>query len=118
VFIKRLKNALQFAKPDINLKLLMADSVISRFEGLMFRRDISDDQALLITKCNWVHSLFMRFSIDVIFLDASLTVIKIIHLKPYRLSMPVKNACSALEVKSGLCTHFNITYGDRFIIDE
>lgn len=118
MFIKRLKSALQFAKRDINLKLLTADSAVSRFRGLMFIHDISDDQALLITKCNWVHSLFMRFSIDVIFLDASLTVVKTIRLKPYRLSMPVKNACSVLEVKSGLCTHFNITHGDRFIIDE
>ncbi len=99
-------------------KLFIAGTIPDRLKGLMFRCDLPDDCALLITGCNCVHSMFMLFSIDAIFLNSSLEVIAVKHLKPFRFSMPVKRACSVLEIKYGLSSRFDIRPGDRVVIDE
>ncbi|MCM8782809.1 MAG: DUF192 domain-containing protein [Candidatus Omnitrophica bacterium] len=68
-------------------EVIFADNFFKRIKGLLGRDNFSKGQALVIVPCNSVHSFFMRFSIEVIFLDRKNKVIKIISpFKPYRLS--------------------------------
>ena len=83
--------------------------------GMMFKPGIPGDQGLLIKDCNWVHTMFMRFSIDVLYLDASYTVIAVKHLRPFRLSLPVWGAVQVAEIQAGASEYYGIIAGDRFV---
>ncbi|MBR4859035.1 MAG: DUF192 domain-containing protein [Clostridia bacterium] len=92
----------------------VADSFFRRFMGLMFRRSIPADYALHITPCNQVHMFNMRFPIDVIYLDASGTVVKIDeNVQPNKVCKTVKNAESVIEVTSFYSSANNIRQGDK-----
>ncbi len=117
MYIKRLKSRAQPASSDFSLRLMTAHSAFARFRGLMFRRSMPPDCACLIAPCNWIHSMFMLFSIDAVFLNKEMEVVAIKHLNPFHLSMPVKKAQCVLEMNAGLSAHYNILAGDRFIID-
>ena len=60
-----------------------------------------------------IHTFFMRFSIDVLFLDADLTVRRVIEdLRPWRLSPWVLSARSVLELQGGVLRG-SVKVGDR-----
>ncbi|MGN8833098.1 DUF192 domain-containing protein [Selenomonas montiformis] len=61
----------------------VADSFFSRLLGLMGKKEMKDNQALLITKCNSIHTFFMRFNMDAVFLDKNMVVKKSVKsIKP------------------------------------
>ena len=61
----------------------VADSFFSRLLGLMGKKEMKDNQALLITKCNSIHTFFMRFNMDAVFVDKNMVVKKAIKsIKP------------------------------------
>ena len=92
----------------------VADGFFTRFRGLMFRRSIPADYALHIIPCNQVHMFNMRFPIDVIYLDASGTVVKIDeNVQPGKICKTVKNAKSVIEVTGFYSSINNIRQGDK-----
>jgi len=90
-------------------KVRVADSFITRFIGLLRDKGLNDDEGLLITKCRQVHTIGMKFNIDVIFLSCE---DKIIHIeskmKPYKISKYVKDACKVLELKEGAAEKYGL----------
>lgn len=61
----------------------VADSFFSRLLGLMGKKEMNDTQALLITKCNSIHTFFMRFNMDAVFVDKNMVVKKAVKsIKP------------------------------------
>jgi uncharacterized membrane protein (UPF0127 family) len=83
--------------------ILLATSFSERLIGLMFKeRPPKGSNGLLIDPCNSIHTCFMRYPIDVIFLDASNKIIKIIYrLKPWRFTLIYLGAQKTLEIPSG-----------------
>lgn len=81
----------------------VAEGFFPRLLGLMFRRDLQAGEGLLITCCNAIHTCFMRFPIDVAFLDRDGAVVRIVrNIKPWRLFVfGGRNACQVLEVRAG-----------------
>ena len=72
-----------------------------RLRGLAFRRSIEPDQALLIPRCRSVHTFGMRFSIDVVFLDAAGGVLAVRHhVRPCRV-VCCRRASAVLETRGG-----------------
>lgn len=100
-------------------KVLLADLQVasdfwSRTKGLLGQSGLSKQQGLLIHQCNSVHTFFMKFSIDVIFVDRDMKVKAIKKdLKPGRVTLPVWGASSVIEVSSGLVDQLNILEGDH-----
>ena len=91
----------------------VASSPWSRFWGLMGRRDLAPGGGLLITPCSSIHMFFMRFPIDVIFLDRNDTVVKIVHaIKPWRTALG-GGARKALELPAGTAAATGTERGDR-----
>lgn len=83
----------------------------SRFVGLQARRALPADHALLIAPCNAIHTCFVRFAIDVAFLDQQGTVLEIRRqLHPWRVAGPVRGSRFVLEMASGEMT---LAVGDR-----
>ncbi len=65
----------------------MANTFFTRLVGLLNRNSLRKSEALILTPSNSIHSLFMRFTIDVIFLDKTGKIIKTLpSFKPFRLS--------------------------------
>jgi uncharacterized protein len=80
----------------------VADSASTRSKGLLGRRSLSPTAAMLIQPSNSVHTMFMRFSIDVVYLDGRDIVIKVVRrMKPYRFSWGGFRAKSVIELASG-----------------
>ncbi len=80
----------------------LAASFMSRLMGLMFRPGMNDNEALLIIPCNQVHTLNMRFALDLVFIDRMGNVVhEEKDVSPGKFLKPVKNAWAALELKGG-----------------
>ena len=76
-----------------------ADSFLSRFKGLMGRETITEGSGLIITPCNSIHMFFMKFALDIVFLDKNNRVVHIAeNIKPWRLSKIVRSATTAIEL--------------------
>ena len=95
----------------------LADSFFTRFRGLMFRKSIADNYALVITPCNQIHMLNMKFAIDVVYLDNANTVVKIErNIQPGKICKTVKQARSVIEVKAFAAAQLGIHEGDTLKI--
>lgn len=79
-------------------KYEIADTFFKRFKGLMFRKEIKND-GLLLMNCSSIHTCFMRFEIEAIYLDENYNIIYIEKIKPWRLGKIVHNTKHILERK-------------------
>lgn len=81
-------------------KVYIADSFIKRFLGYMFQKK-PRQQAIFFKPCNSIHTFFMKFEIDVLFINHHMEVIKTFKgVKPWRVIRPVKGAIAVIEVPS------------------
>ena len=86
----------------ISKKIKIAKSMTDRMIGLMFTKNMNGYDALWIKPCNQIHTFFMQFDLDVVFLSKDLKVIKIVKgIKPYRLTWLYLKATSVLEFAAG-----------------
>ncbi len=80
----------------------LADTAPARNKGLLGRASMADDEGLWIVPCPMIHTFFMKFAIDVVFLNKRLEVARVIeNIKPWRLSPWVLRAHSVLELAGG-----------------
>jgi uncharacterized membrane protein (UPF0127 family) len=96
---------------DVLASLEVADSGAARRRGLLGRDGI--DGALLLQPCRSVHSLGMRFPLDVAWCDRELGVVRIARLPRHRLSRPVLRAAAVLEAEAGSFARWGLAVGDR-----
>jgi uncharacterized membrane protein (UPF0127 family) len=84
-------------------QILIANSFVDRLMGLMFRDSPpQNSNGLLIDPCNSIHTFFMRYSLDVVFIDSKNKVVKIIYaLKPWRMTWIYFKARKTLELPAG-----------------
>lgn len=74
----------------------------ARLKGLMGRKSLAPQAALLLEPCPQIHTCFMRFNIDVIFLDAHNRVVAVVeNIKPWRMSKFYSSARRTLELPGG-----------------
>jgi uncharacterized membrane protein (UPF0127 family) len=96
-----------------------AEAHWARLMGLMGRRALPEDGALLIVPCSSVQTCFMRFAIDVVFLDRDGQVVKVVsEMKPYRMALGGRGARSALELPAGAAAERRISVGDRLAWED
>ena len=82
-------------------QLKIADGFWSRLVGLQFRRPLPSDAGLLLVPCNSVHTCFVRFPVDVVFLDDRGCVLAVRHnLRPWRLAFGPRKTHAVLEMTS------------------
>src|SRR5437868_5912697 len=79
----------------------VATSAWARTRGLLGRGSVAPDEGLLIRKAGSVHTFFMRFAIDVVFLDPELAVVRVVPgLGPWRVA-GARGAKAVLELAAG-----------------
>lgn len=96
-----------------------ADTFSSRMKGLLNRDLLPSDEALIITQCQSIHMFFMKFPIDVIFVDRKDRVVGWVkNIKPNYLSPIYWNASYAIELNVGVIEKSNTAIGDILEIKE
>ena len=83
-------------------EVIVADTLFKRIKGLLGKKTFQQGQALIIEPCNSIHTFFMRFSIDVLFVDKENKVIAAISaLASFRLSPIYFKAALVVELPTG-----------------
>ncbi|MDP1818436.1 MAG: DUF192 domain-containing protein [Acidimicrobiales bacterium] len=96
---------------EVLASLELADSRRTRRRGLLGRDSI--DGALLIRPARSVHTLGMRFPIDVAWCDRELVVLRVAQLGRHRVSRPVLRASCVLEAEAGCFARWRLEPGDQ-----
>lgn len=95
----------------------LADTILGRLVGLLGRRSLEPEEALWIVPCKSVHTIGMRFPIDVVFLTKKHVVVETVsHLLPGRLTKWHFSAYSVLELPAGAVNRARIAAGDQLDI--
>jgi uncharacterized membrane protein (UPF0127 family) len=90
----------------------VATSFASRFRGLMGAASLASGSGLLLPGTNSVHTHFMRFPIDVVFLDSERRIVSLVRaLRPWRLAA-AKTAASVLELAAGESDRLGLAEGE------
>jgi len=94
----------------------IADSFLTRFRGLMLRKSLEPSEGLLLENCSSIHCMFMRFTIDVVYLSDDYYVIAVETVKPWRLGGIHRHVQHVLEVPEGAAKA--LKPGDKLIRKE
>ena len=92
---------------------LVAATPLTRMRGLLGRSSLPSGQGILLRPAASVHTFFMRFPIDVVFLDGELRVVEIAaDLRPWR-AAGKRGARAVLELPAGECARRGLAVGDE-----
>jgi hypothetical protein len=95
---------------------VVADTPLTRLKGLLGKKRLEPGEGILLRPTSAVHTFFMRFPIDVVFLDRDLRVLALAtDLKPWRAAAH-RSAKAVLELPAGECERRGIRAGDRLEI--
>jgi uncharacterized membrane protein (UPF0127 family) len=95
----------------------LAASYVARFMGLMGRAGVEDGGGLLLPHSASIHSFFMRFRFDAIFIDNADAVMKVVPaMRPWRLAFGGRGAKHTLELPAGAAA--DTRAGDRLIFED
>ena len=83
------------------IRVKMANTFFRRLKGLMFQSVILPDQGIVLSPCFAVHTCFMRFPIDVVYLDEDFTVLEKETIPPWRMGKRIKGTKMVLETAAG-----------------
>lgn len=90
----------------------VANTFSSRLIGLLGRDGMAPGSALVLKPSGLIHTAFMRFPIDVIFLDGRQRVVATAtHLQPFRVAWGGWNARMAVELPAGTIDRFELPVG-------
>jgi uncharacterized membrane protein (UPF0127 family) len=99
-------------------RAILARTFLDRSLGLLQKSELPDDEGMLfeaerLVPLMWMHTMFMRFPIDIVFLNQDNLVVKIeASLKPWRVSAIAFGARKALEVAAGTSIRTRTSVGD------
>ena len=102
------------AVPCVELALGMR----SRMVGLMGRRGLGAERALFLHPCGGIHTAFMRFSLDVAFLDREMRVLRVVRgVRPWRCVFGGARARSVIEMEAGWLPEDGLPVGATVSLD-
>ncbi len=96
----------------------IADTPWLRLRGLLGRRSLPAGRGMLIEPAPSIHSAFMRFEFDAVFLDRDLTVIKLAQRIPPWRTRAARHARSVLELAAGEIESRGVQVGDVLAVES
>ena len=99
--------------------VILCDNLWSSMRGLMFRKELQQKEGLLIdlkkdTNAS-IHMFFVKFPIDVIWLNSEKLVVDTAHnVKPNSIVKPAEFARFVVELPAGTLKEKSVSFGDRF----
>jgi hypothetical protein len=106
-------------RPQIILtRVRKTETLVERTKGLLGCKSLMQGEGLLISPCNSIHTFFMLFPIDVVFLNKKNMITKIIRtMKPFRFGMAF-NSSSVLELMAGQADRSGMQPGDYLLWEK
>jgi uncharacterized protein len=96
----------------------VADSSAKRRTGLLKHERLEPGEGLWIVPCESVHTFFMKFPIDLVYMDKRRKVKKVRHaVGPWRLSACL-TAHSVLELPAGTVEQSGTLAGDELVVEK
>lgn len=93
-------------------RVILAQTFTARLKGLLGRKSLAPGNALIIKPCNSIHTCFMKFNIDVLFIGRSGRVVKAVEdLPPFKFAA-ARVAAFVVELPSGTIREHGIKPGD------
>lgn len=112
----RAKHAVAVLRDDgsaVCERCIVADRMLPRMKGLLGRRELPSGEGMLIRPAPSIHTFFMRFPIDAVFLARDGEVLKVSsNVKPWR-ARSCRRAHSVLELAAGEAERRMVARGDR-----
>lgn len=97
--------------------LEMAETFWQRGKGLLGKKSIEANQALWIKPCNNIHTFFMKFKIDCIFVNRKMEIQKIVpEVSAFSFVGPYWKSHSVIETQSGFARTKNLKIGDQLYV--
>jgi uncharacterized protein len=94
----------------------LAATFFTRLRGLLDRKGLAPGEGLLIRPASSIHTFFMRFPIDVVFVDRGGVVVKLVsNLRPWRVALG-RGGRDVLELRAGEADSRGIRLGDRLAL--
>jgi len=105
----RMRASLAGTDKELGNDIVLATSLIDRFKGLLGRKSLEPGQGMILRPCKGIHTFFMKFPIDVVFLDKENQLIGLYkNLPPYRMTSIYRNAHSVLELPAGTLDEYTV----------
>ena len=105
-------------KKIVSSNVIVAERLLERMRGLLGKRGLENGESLLIKPCKGVHTLGMRFPIDVIFLDSGNNILNMReNMPPNRISSLSLRTSMVLELQAGTISLAETRIGDRIIFE-
>ena len=105
--------------PLIGRKIALADTCISRFVGLLGKSHLESGCGVLLQPSSGVHTVGMRFPIDVVGLDSEFRVLRLWpDLAPFRITSVSFKVRSVLELAAGEIAASNLKVGDQLLVER
>jgi len=99
-------------------RIEIARNLFSRMRGLLGREALPAGGGMLIERCASIHTFFMRFPIDALFVDSQLTVVRTVrHLGPWRLAAAL-GASACVELPAGALDDADVRPGDVLALED
>ncbi len=96
----------------------IADNPFTRMRGLLGRAGLDQGSGMLFRGESSIHSAFMRFEFDAVFMDRELRVVKLAErIKPWR-ALGAKGAGNILELAGGEISRLGIAVGDQLAVSD
>ena len=93
----------------------VADRPLTRVKGLLGRRSLPSGEGILLRPASSIHTAFMRFPIDAVFLDRDMRVLRVAaHVRPWR-AAGCRGARAVLELSAGESERRGVRPGDRLV---
>ncbi|HOG48429.1 MAG TPA: DUF192 domain-containing protein [Anaerolineae bacterium] len=97
----------------------LADGMFTRLRGLIGRRTLAPGQGLVISPCSSIHTCFMGFPIDVLFVDRAHRVVKAVPAVPaWRIGPVGPGARYVVELPAGSLAASRTTVGDELAWEQ
>ncbi|RKQ33297.1 DUF192 domain-containing protein [Oceanobacillus halophilus] len=110
---------------NVNTDQMIADDVksaytfMSRFKGLMMKKSIAENAGLHISPCSSIHTFFMKFSIDIIYLNQNNEIVGIEEsLEPGKIGKRFADAKSVIELPAGTHKRTSTVIGQKVALQD
>ena len=97
-------------------RCLLAETPLTRLQGLLGRKGLEQGEGLLLRPAASIHTFFMRFPIDTVWVDRDLNVLKVSHdVAPWR-TAACKGAKGVVELPAGEAERVGVSAGDKLTL--
>ena len=115
----RIKNLSKSDSLHVCYSAQFAKTLIKKSFGLTILNNFKNFDGLLIENCKIIHSFFMKFSFDAVFLDKDLKVIATYsNFKPFKISKFYSKSNYVLELPQGTIKKLKINLFDKFEVND